>query len=148
MPRHDDLGISGDAVLLRAVHPDWTCFNDDVERLTSATFRDGRQEASCFIEKEVGGLGAFQAEILPLLSRDAGGGLGIARISASIVRAAGLWIYRKPEEFDDNPAHVVICPPDGISKSKYAKSAGSLASGATLILSPIQSDPTVRKLCP
>ncbi|MGB9077167.1 MAG: hypothetical protein WCC26_10055 [Terracidiphilus sp.] len=147
MPRHDDFGIIGDAVLVRAVHPEWTCFEKDVERLTSATFRDGRQEASCFIENEVGGLEAFQAEILPVLSAEAGVTLGIATISASIVRAAGLWIYRKPEEFHDDPAHVVICPPDSMSKSKYAKSAGGLATEATLILPPKQSDADHRP-CP
>ena len=148
MPRHDDIGINGEAVLLRAVHPDWTCFEKDVDRLTSATFRDGHQEASCFIESEVGGLEAFQTDILPHLSAEAGVTLGIAAIRAAVVRAAGLWIHRKPEEFHDNAAHVVICPPDSMSKSKYAKSAGGLATEATLILPPIQSDPSARRLCP
>lgn len=148
MPRHDDGSIAGEAVLLRAVHPDWTCFEKDVERLTSATFRDGRQEASCFLEGEVGGLVAFQAEILPALSAEAGVALGIATITASTVRAAELWIYRKPEEFHGNPAHVVICPPDTMSKSKYAKSAGRLAPEAELVIPPIQSDPAARRICP
>ncbi len=148
MPRRDDIEVTGHTVLLRAVHPDWTCFEKDVERLTSATFKDGHQEASCFIEHEVGGLTAFQTQILPQLSAEAGVTLGIAAISASIVRAAGLWIYRKPEEFENNPAHVVICPPDSMSKSKYAKSAGGLAPEATLILSPTKCDPSARRPCP
>lgn len=139
MPRHDDTGIPGEAILIRAVHPDWTRTENEIERLTSATFLDGQQETSCFIQGEVGGLDGFKDQILPQLSEILGVDLGVATVPVSTVRAAGLWIYRKPDEFQNNPAHVVICPADGMSKSQYAKRAGGLAPVATLVQSPFQN---------
>ena len=58
----------------------------------------------------------------------------LALIAVSNVREAGLWIYRKPEEFKDNPAHVVISPPDEMNPTQYTKRAKSLASIAEKIL--------------
>lgn len=133
MPRHDDAGISNDSILIRAVDPDWIRAENGIERLTSATFLSGQLEASCFVADEIGGVEGFCRDILPELSRLLGKELQIATIPMSIVRASGLWVYRKPEEFAGNPAHVVICPPDGMSKSQYKKRAESLAPSATRI---------------
>jgi hypothetical protein len=131
MPRHDDPSIPDDAVLIRAVHPDWLEEKDGTERITSATFLSGQAEASCFIGSEVGELQGFRENILPelraLLKIDI---QALAVISARAVRDAGLWVYRKPEEFRGNNAHVVICPPDGMSRNQYTKRAKSLAPQA------------------
>ena len=63
--------------------------------------------------------------------------LGIAiqaiAITESCIRAVGLWIYPKPEEFEGNPAHVVICAPDGMSKSQCKRRSGRLASVANRV---------------
>ena len=134
MPRHDDTGIPDDAVLIRAVHPSWLEVENGIERLNSATFLHGQQEASCFIAAEVGHIQGFRQNILPELSRLLGIEIQVlATISARVVRSAGLWIYRKPEEFKGDAAHVVICPPDGITRSQYTKRAKSLAPQATKI---------------
>jgi hypothetical protein len=131
MPRQDDKSVQNHATLIRAVHPDWLQEEGGVERLTSQTFKDGSLEASCFIAEEVGGLEGFTQDILPILAKELGfRPEHVALLTAIEARNADLWIYRKPEEFHDNPAHVVICPPDGMSKSKYGKQSGSLASRA------------------
>jgi hypothetical protein len=134
MPRHDDTEIADHVVLIRAVQPDWIREENGTERLTSATFADGEQEASCFIAEEVGGLDGFRENILPRLSELLGFEIkDLATISMATVREAGLWVYRKPEEFDGNAAHVVICPPGEWTKSQYKKRAASLAPQATRI---------------
>ena len=131
MPRHDDDGIPPEATLIRAVLPDWITSEDGTERLNSKTFRDGLLEASCFISEEVGGIEGFRRTILPRLEEELGREiLDVAIVSARDVRAHELWIYRKPEEFFGNAAHVVICPPAGVSKSQYAKRTGRLANDA------------------
>jgi len=129
MPRHDDVvGIPNHSVLIRAVQPDWLEVENGHERLRSSTYLDGQQEASCFISAEVGDLEGFRANILPTLARELGVQIAaVATIPVAEVRAEGLWVYRKPEEFHNNPAHVVVCPPDGITKSQYAKRAKRLA---------------------
>lgn len=140
MPRHDDTGIPDNAVLIRAVQPDWIEVESGIESLKWPTFLDGEQEASCFISEEVGGIQSFCEDILPDLSRLLGVDIqAVAQISLLTVRRAGLWVYRKPEEFYDNPAHVVICPPDGISKKQYSKRAKSLAPLATKTSVPIEN---------
>jgi hypothetical protein len=136
MPRHDDLGIPPNAILIRAVQPDWVREENGTERLTSATFSDGQLEASCFIAEEVGGIESYRREILPELSELLRTPLGVATVAVERVRSSGLWIYRKPEEFKNDPAHVVICPPDGMSKKQYKKRTGALAPDATLVVSP------------
>ncbi len=99
MPRHDDAGIPDGAVLIRAIHPDWIIEESGTERLSSATFRDGQQEASCFIADEVGGIAGFCENILPRLSQEFGAELQVATVPVHHVRSSGLWIYRRPEEF-------------------------------------------------
>jgi len=105
---------------------------DGKERWTSATFKDGRFEASCFLLEEVGGIDGFRQSILPDLAGESTVALRIATISVKSVRAAGLWLYQKPEEYKGNPAHIVICRSEGMSASKYAKNAGRLKDDATL----------------
>jgi len=132
MPPHDDLGIPNNGVLIRAVQADWILRDATVERITSATFVAGQMETSCFLADEVGGVNGFQQDILPLLEQELGKSLRIATVPVSDVRARGLWVYRKPEEFRGNPAHVVIAAPEGMSKSQYKKAARSLAGDAQL----------------
>jgi hypothetical protein len=133
MPRHDDASITDEVILIRAVRPDWVMRDGDGERIISGTFVDGSLEASCFIAQEVGGVEAFIQNILPGLSDELGMRFRIATLTVSAARAQGLWVYRKPEEYKDNPAHVVVCAADSMSKSQYKKSAGRLAGNATLL---------------
>jgi hypothetical protein len=133
MPRHDDASISDEAILIRAVRPDWVIRDGDGERIISGTFVDGSLEASCFIAEEVGGVEAFIQDILPELSEELGLPFRIATLTVSAARAQGLWVYRKPEEYKDDPAHVVVCAADGMSKSQYKRSAARLAGDATLL---------------
>ncbi len=72
MSQHDDKTVSDDVSLIRAVLPDWIQIEDGKERLTSATFKSGQLEASCFIQEEVGGLEGFKLNILPVLEADFG----------------------------------------------------------------------------
>ncbi len=134
MAPHDDPSIRNTSSLARAVRvPEWTTIENGEERLTSACFLDGISfETSCFILDEVGGLDGFSKEILPVLVAKLGSKLRCATISVDVVRAKGLWLYRKPEEFDGNSAHVVICGPAGMSKSQYKKKTRELAAVATL----------------
>ena len=132
MPQHDDKTVLDNFTLIRALWPDWVVTEDGREQLTWATFKDGHLEASCFIAEEVGGIEGFRAGILPILEKKWGFRPRIATIDAASVRAADLWIYRKPEEFDDNAAHVVICPSSGMSKTKYGRQAAGLKDRATL----------------
>jgi hypothetical protein len=133
MPRRDDEGILGDAILIRAIRPEWLIPDGNGVRLCTGTFVDGQLEASCFLAEEMGGIERFLRDTLPKLSEELEVVLRAATISASLVRARGLWIFRRPEEYYNNPAHVVICAPDGISKSRYRKDAAKLADDATLL---------------
>ena len=134
MAPHDDPSILSTSSLVRAVRiPEWITVEDGVERLTSACFLDGiNYETSCFVLDDVGGLHGFSMEILPVLVAKLSSKLRCATISVDVVRAKGLWLYRKPEEFDGNSAHVVICGPPSMSKSQYKKKTRELAAEATL----------------
>jgi hypothetical protein len=132
MPQHDDKTVENHVTLIRAIRPDWTTVEDGHERLTSAAFKDGTQEASCFISEEVGGLEGFERDILPILQQEWGFTPRMATIVVSAIREHELWVYRKPEEFHDNPAHVVICPSEGMSRSRYSRETGRLKDSADL----------------
>lgn len=132
MPRHDDNAISDATVLIRAVDWDWVVSENGQERLSSGTFLDGSEEASCFLAAEVGGVDGFVRNILPDLEQQLGKTLRYATIPAAEVRIRNLWIYRKPEEYKNNPAHVVVCSSDGMSRSQYKKAARKLADSAVL----------------
>ena len=133
MPSHDDSGISGNAILIRAIHPDWVVTEGDGSRLSSASFVTGALEASCFIADEVGGIEGFIRDILPELSSELGMDFRVATLSVAAARARGLCVCRKPHEYKDNPAHVVICASDGMTKSSYKRRARELADDATLL---------------
>jgi hypothetical protein len=130
MPPHDDKTVLDQLVLIRAIREDWIIIENNRERLTSAAFKAGSLEASCFISEEVGGQEGFERAILPLLEKEF---IRIATIAAGAVREGKLWIYRKPEEFHGNSAHVVICPSDGMTKSRYARETGRLKDRAHLV---------------
>jgi hypothetical protein len=55
-------------------------------------------------------------------------------VEVSVARGCGFWIYRKPEEFFDNPAHVVLChaQAENISRNKFKKQAREIAKVARL----------------
>ena len=67
MPQHDDKTVPDNITLIRAVRSDWILVEEGRERLTSAAFKDGQLEASCFIAEEVGGVEGFKRNILPSL---------------------------------------------------------------------------------
>ena len=136
MPFYDDPSIPDGAVLVRGVRSNWTTTRDGVTRLNSQTFKDGLLEASCFVLDEVGGLEGFRLNILPELQLLLRCSLGEATIKAHQVRAAGLWIDRRPDGFKGNPAHVVVCPSNEMNKSQYDRQAGSLAPVAELVSLP------------
>ena len=133
MPPHDDKTVPDNSTLIRAVRSDWIRVEEGQERLTSAAFKDGQCEASCFIAEEVGGVEGFERDILPMLEHELGCKLRVATIAARDVRKAELWIYRKPEEFKSNPAHAVICSSAGMTRSQYSKQSGGLKRVAQLV---------------
>jgi len=134
MAPHDDASILSTLTLARAVRvPEWITVENGKERLTSACFLDGiNYETSCFILEEVGGVDGFRTLILPCLEAKLGSKLHFATIAVASVRSTGLWVYRKPHEFDGNPAHVVICASSNMSKTQYKKKTRELAGMATL----------------
>ena len=134
MAPHDDASIANTLTLARAVRvPEWITVEDGRERLTSACFLDGINfETSCFILEEVGGIDGFRTLILPNLEQKLGAELRFATIAVASVRSTGLWIYRKPEEFDGNAAHVVVCASGDMSRPQYKKRTRELAGLAVL----------------
>jgi hypothetical protein len=99
MPRTNDLTISNDAVLLRAVYKDQIQKNpDSSERPESQAFRwDDRKEVSAFIEAETD---------LQLLTK-AFPNSRICSFTAGQARDLGYIICREPtEQFQ---SHVVMC---------------------------------------
>lgn len=130
----DDVSIPNDSTLARGVRtPEWMTVENGKERLNSACFLDGvNYETSCFVLEEVGGIDGFCADILPTLEAKLGNKLRFATITVNTVRSTGLWVYRKPEEFDGNSAHVVVCASRDMSKSQYKKMVRELAGLATL----------------
>jgi hypothetical protein len=130
----DDVSIPNTSTLARGVRaPEWITVEDGKERLNSATFLDGMtNETSCFVLEEVGGIAGFCREILPRLEAELGRNLRFATIAVDSVRSVGLWLYRRPEEFGGNPAHVVVCASENMSKSQYKKKTRELAVLATL----------------
>jgi hypothetical protein len=134
MDSSDDLSIPNTSTLARGVRvPDWIAVEDGRERLNTATFLGGaNMEASCFVLEEVGGIKGFCEFILPKLEAELRMKLRFATIPASAVRSLELWLSRRPREFENNPAHVVVCAPSGLSKNQYTKRVRKLAAMATL----------------
>jgi hypothetical protein len=135
MGRYDDETILPSWTLARGVRSDWLGINEDgKETVQSWAFDDSAQEVSCFILEEVGGVEGFRQDILPIIENELGNRLRFASINVEFVRSTGLWIYRKPEEFHGNSAHVVLCPAqiENIPRKQFKKLAREIASHAVL----------------
>jgi hypothetical protein len=135
MGRYDDETILPNWTLARAVRVDWIGLDEaGKETIQSWAFDDCTQEVSCFVVEEVGGVDGFRSDVLPTIENELGTSLRFATVAVGIVRATGLWIYRKPEEFHGNTAHVVMCPAqtDDIPKKRFRKLAREIASHAVL----------------
>jgi hypothetical protein len=135
MGRYDDESILPVWTLARGVRVDW--LESDYsgnETIQSRAFDESNQEVSCFILDEIGGHEGFRANVLPIIESEIGRKLRFATIDVGFVRSCGFWIYRKAEEFHDNPAHVVICPGkiENISRNQFKKQARELAKHAVL----------------
>ena len=135
MPRHDDASIPHEAVLIRAVHPDWVREDNGAE-VTSATLIDGQLEhlvlsLAKWAEKMVFS-GTFcrsslrcwnnlerQLSRFPSCEQAAYGYIGSQQNSKTTQRMS-LFVLQ------------MECP------NQYAKRAGGLASSAVLIASPEQ----------
>lgn len=133
MGRHDDETILPEWTLARGIRPDWLEIGENgSEVIQSRAFDDSKQEVSCFVLEEANGLEGFRRDILPTLEEELGTKLRIGTVGVAIARAGGFWIYRKPEEFHDNPAHVVLCPQqfEDISKKQFKRQAREIARQA------------------
>jgi len=141
MGRYDDETILPTWTLARGIRRDWFEADENGrEIIQSRAFDDSSQETSCFILEETDGLEGFRRNILPILERDLGAKLRVGIIEVGAARSCGFWIYRKPKEFYDNPAHVVLCPPqiENISRAKFKNQAREIAKRA--IAQPIEED--------
>lgn len=135
MGRYDDETILPTWTLARGIRTDWI-ETDEIgnEVIQSRAFDESNQEVSCFIVEESGGLDGFRRDILPVIETELGKRLRFATIMVDRVRVGGFWVYRKPEEFHNNPAHVVLCPrqAENIPRSQFRKQAREIARQAVL----------------
>jgi len=121
-PRQDDAAIADDVVLWRAVHRLQVYVADDGrERAQTWAFESDTNEVSASIAVEIG-LEQFSAKFPQLR---------IAEFTAGQARECSNIVARDPT--DDDPAHVVICPIAGKTKSRIKKDARLLASKARLL---------------
>lgn len=141
MGRFDDETILPTWTLARGIRTDWFEIDENGrEVIQSRAFDDSNQETSCFILEETNGIEGFRRDILPVLEEDLGTKLRIGTVAVGVARSCGFWIYRKPEEFHDNPAHVVLCPPlvGNISRAKFKNQAREVAKKA--VARPAEED--------
>jgi len=135
MGRYDDETILPSWTLIRGIRSDWIETDPGgKETIQSRAFDESNQETSCFILEETNGTEGFRNDILPLIETELGAKLRFAIIPVEFVRSCGFWIYRKPEEFHGNSAHVVICPQQSanISRNQFKRHARELAKNAEL----------------
>ena len=135
MGRYDDETILPEWTLARGVRADWLEIDENGnESIQSRAFDESNQEVSCFILEETEGSEGFRRRILPLIEKEIGVRLRFATIEVGAVRASGFWIYRKPEEFHNNNAHVVICPRQvaNIPRSQFKKQVREVSKRAAL----------------
>lgn len=120
-PLRDDDTIGSDDFLVRVLHEKWITTDEGRERPNSLAFTDSSQETSCFIDTP-----ANRIQLKSIFA-----GLKICRFPASIVRAAGFVIERKPDEcpegFLDRTQHVVIGPPELLTKKQLVKRGQTIA---------------------
>jgi|SRR5208282_3002365 len=122
MPLVDDASIPDEAVLLRALLPNWIHEQDGIRRISKQAFLDGQTgEASCFID----GAGV-QAEVRRIFP-----GKEIGAVTARVVRESGFVIARRPNEADpfamDANAHVVIGTAQQLRRIEYERCAKRIA---------------------
>jgi hypothetical protein len=135
MGRYDDETILPDWTLARGVRTDWLEIDENGnEVIQSRAFDESSQEVSCFILEEIGGPDGFRRNILPVIEKEIGTRLRLATIEVGVVRAVGFWIYRKPEEFHNNRAHVVMCPQqvNNVGRNQFKKQVREIAKQAVL----------------
>jgi len=121
-PRQDDLTITDDAVLWRAVHKLQIHTEDDgSERAQKWAFESEDNEVSAWI--------AAEADLERLRARFPES--RIAEFTAAQARECRNIVSRDPVE--DDPSHVVICPVPGKSNSQIKKDARRLAQKAHLL---------------
>jgi hypothetical protein len=120
--RQDDLTISEDALLWRAVHRLQICKEEDgSERAQKWAFESEGNEVSAWIAAEAD-LGQLKARFPD--SR-------IAEFTAGQARECRNIVARDPVEGD--ASHVVVCPSLGKSNSQIKKDARRLAQKARLL---------------
>jgi hypothetical protein len=119
-PRHDDPGLADDAYVLRVLHERWVTTKGGRERPTSDSFLDSNFENSCFLESEI------SVDDLRLLL----GNGRIARIPIRVIRHAGYWLERRPDEAPlgcTHPeSHLVCGPPQEIERGAYERASRSI----------------------
>lgn len=142
----DDAEITDERFLLRAmVQPRWIVDKGQGPRPASESLTDSNLENSCFIEGEI-----TREEIIAFLTEEAKKhqnhgllnqierGLRFARFPVALVRRAGFFIERRPEEAigcAHPQAHVVIGPPNVITRNQYEKAARTIVKDpATTII--------------
>jgi len=131
-PRADDVdGIHDDCRLIRVlVKASWLQLDKNSGNLrpTSDSIQDGNSEASFFIEGEV-----HIEEIQGLFP-----GRRLVIIPAAILREAGFWIERRPDEAPDNlscgEAHVVVGPPREIPRNVYIRACRLVVKNPAVVI--------------
>ena len=122
MPLTDDQTVAADSVLLRVLRHGWTTTKDGRCRPASLAFFSTDQEISYFVEGPDVIIELWR--IFP--------GHKIARIPASVIRAQGFVIERRPAECPaelqcDHASHVVAGPAAEITRNEFQRRAGSIA---------------------
>jgi hypothetical protein len=119
-PAIDDPTIGPERFVLRVLLDRWTTTKGGRLRPTSDSFLDSNHENSCFVENEIS-----VDELRRLL-----GQRQIARIPVSVIRAAGFWLERRPDEAPEgcsNPASHLVCgPPVAPIRKDYERMAKSI----------------------
>lgn len=126
--RQDDPSIPGDGILHRVLNEEsWAPIENGVRRVASHAFKDTHNfETSCFFGVP-----------LQFIRRHFPGKL-VCSVRAGVVRNQGFIISRAPEEFEGNPAHVVLCAPGGLRRKEADRRWAKISENATILLDPIQ----------
>ena len=140
MPLADDQTIPADAVLFRVLLPDpnWTTNKGGKQRPASLAFYSSNQEISYFIDSP--GMLAEIQRIFP--------GHKIARVPATVLRAQGFAIERRPGPADcpadfqcDRAYHVVAGPNADIERPEFQRRARAIATHQDVTIIEPQAQP-------
>lgn len=116
-PRSDAIDIGSEQYLLRVLKPQWIVLENGRHRPTSDALTDSNYENSCFVEGEI-----TLEELRGLFP-----GNKFAKIPVLVIREAGFFIQRVPEEAPagcSNPhSHVHIGPPEVVRRLEYQRQA-------------------------